>query len=348
VRIEIAMVAGLAVIFASAAARATPSARLVYSRARGAESCPDEQALRRAVAARVGYDPFFPWAKQTVVAAVAPASQGGFAATVSLVDERGVEHGLRTLRTPGKCNELVDVAALAIAIAIDPRSLMPRPAASVPGPAAPPTPTETRPMIGLPDQGVEAATGGALPPSDVAVMPPPATRIAFEGTAGVVASSGVAMSPALGGVLGAALRRGRLSLGLEGRADAPAAVSVRGISSPGNLATSKGQVSSELFAATILPCVHVWRVIACVVGQIGSEKDASTGVAGPQSHATAWWAVGGRLGVEVPLESTLGLRVHSDILADPRPRRLDLDGYPAYWTAPLVSTSLGVDAVVHF
>ena len=339
------MVAGLAVIFASAAARATPSARLVYSRARGAESCPDEQALRRAVAARVGYDPFFPWAKQTVVAAVAPASQGGFAATVSLVDEQGVEHGLRTLRTPGKCNELVDVAALAIAIAIDPRSLMPRPAAST---APGPTLTESKPAIELPEQGREAAVGGAPSAPDVAVMPPPATRIAFEGTAGVVASTGVAMSPALGGVLGAALRRGRLSLGLEGRADAPAAVSVRGISSPGNLATSKGQVSSELFAATILPCVHVWRVMACGVGQIGSEKDSSTGVLYPQSHATTWLAVGGRLGVEVPLQNTLGLRVHSDILADPRPRRLDLNGYPAYWTAPLVSTSLGLDAVVHF
>jgi hypothetical protein len=47
--------------------------------------CPDEPALRKAVAARVGYDPFFPWAEQTVVVQIGitiptevPATDGGF------------------------------------------------------------------------------------------------------------------------------------------------------------------------------------------------------------------------------------------------------------------------------
>jgi hypothetical protein len=44
----------VALLLVSATARATPSARLVYSRARGAEACPDEDALRRAVGTRVG------------------------------------------------------------------------------------------------------------------------------------------------------------------------------------------------------------------------------------------------------------------------------------------------------
>jgi len=43
----------------SATARAVPSARLVYSRTESAESCPDESALRAAVAARIGYDAFY-------------------------------------------------------------------------------------------------------------------------------------------------------------------------------------------------------------------------------------------------------------------------------------------------
>jgi hypothetical protein len=51
-------------------AGATPQARLVYSRGTGAEDCADEHALRRAVAARIGYDPFFPWAPKTVVASM--------------------------------------------------------------------------------------------------------------------------------------------------------------------------------------------------------------------------------------------------------------------------------------
>ncbi|MGH7440137.1 MAG: hypothetical protein ACRENE_30975, partial [Polyangiaceae bacterium] len=48
-------------------AGATPSARLVYSRTTEASSCPDEAELRKAVATRLGYDPFFSWARQTVV-----------------------------------------------------------------------------------------------------------------------------------------------------------------------------------------------------------------------------------------------------------------------------------------
>ncbi|MGA7121912.1 MAG: hypothetical protein WBY94_17525, partial [Polyangiaceae bacterium] len=90
-------------------AQSTPSARLVYSRARGAESCPDEEAMRAAVAARVGYDPFFAWARKTIVASMAPASLRGFVAKVDLVDEQGMDHGARTLQASGECRELLDV-----------------------------------------------------------------------------------------------------------------------------------------------------------------------------------------------------------------------------------------------
>lgn len=51
-------------------ASASPSARLLYVRNVGAEGCPDESALRKSVAARLGYDPFFPWATTTVLATI--------------------------------------------------------------------------------------------------------------------------------------------------------------------------------------------------------------------------------------------------------------------------------------
>ncbi len=69
-----AAIAGVLLLSAGRAA-AAPTGRLVYSRAPGAESCADEATLRRSVAARVGYDPFFPWAKRTVVANLARQSQ---------------------------------------------------------------------------------------------------------------------------------------------------------------------------------------------------------------------------------------------------------------------------------
>ncbi|HTB72556.1 MAG TPA: hypothetical protein VK762_04915 [Polyangiaceae bacterium] len=117
-------------------ANARPSARLVYSRAAGAESCPDERALRAAVAERVGYDPFFAWVKQAVVASMAPDGRRGFVARIRLVDEQGIEAGTRDLHADGACADLLDTAALAIAIAIDPQSLTPRPVARRGSPVA--------------------------------------------------------------------------------------------------------------------------------------------------------------------------------------------------------------------
>src|SRR5579863_61573 len=125
---------------------AAPTARIVYSRAVGADSCPDEQALRRAVASRVGYDPFFAWAKKTIVAGMALDKPRGFVARVALVDENGTEHGTRELRTEGPCSDLLEASALAIAIAIDPQSLAPRPEAHEP----PPEPTTAQPSAFAP------------------------------------------------------------------------------------------------------------------------------------------------------------------------------------------------------
>jgi hypothetical protein len=328
VRIGTATLAALAAVLACATASATPSARLVYSRAHGAESCPDEQALRSAVAARVGYDPFFPWAKQTVVATMSVAPAGGFAASVSLVDEQGVDHGKRTFRAQGECRELVDVAALAIAIAIDPRSLMPHPPSPPPEPVGPAPPAA--PALALPH--VEPAPEIPPPPE-----PAPA-RTVFEATAGAVASDGVAIPPTFGGVLGAAVRRGRLSLGVEGRIDVPATAD----------APAHGSLSSELFAVALVPCLHLGRVFACALGQVGRQNDASHDVPNAMSRWTTWAAVGGRFGVEAPLQGTLGLRVRSDVVGDLRRRTLQVDGVTNYWIAPALATSLGIDAVVHF
>src|SRR4051812_40160467 len=80
----------LAASLAAATARAEgPAARLVYARAPGTESCADEATLRRAVAARVGYDPFFPFAKQTVVVRFATSAASATSATSARPLPRG-------------------------------------------------------------------------------------------------------------------------------------------------------------------------------------------------------------------------------------------------------------------
>ena len=101
---------------------ANREARLLSRRRRS--SCPVEAAVRRGVARRVGYDPFFPWAKVTVV--VRLARQGSaFVATIDLVDDQGIDHGASELRAEGACDELLDAVSLAVAIAVDPRALDP-------------------------------------------------------------------------------------------------------------------------------------------------------------------------------------------------------------------------------
>ena len=73
-------------------AGASAASRLLYTRTPGAAHCPDERRFRAAVTERPGYDPFFPWAEQTITvdifeerdrcgpslrSSIAPASCGG-------------------------------------------------------------------------------------------------------------------------------------------------------------------------------------------------------------------------------------------------------------------------------
>ncbi len=334
-----AAIAGVLLLSAGHAA-AAPTGRLVYSRAPGAESCADEATLRRSVAARVGYDPFFPWAKRTVVANLARQSRD-FVAVVSLVDEEGVAHGGRELRTSGDCAELLDATALAIAIAIDPEILThPAPPSTLAGgsgpggvapgvvgePAAPPA--ATPPVF----------TAPAPPDVPTSLQPPPATRPAdFEATLGAVASSGSAPDLAVGLSAGAQVRWRHVSVGVEGQVDAPASRSVQG-----------GDVSAWAVLGAVVPCAYFGPFLACAVAQGGALRVSSGGV--PETHAT-WtgsWQAGARAGVLIPVGESLFLRVHSDLLVNLDRARLELRVGQVVWTAPLFDSSLGIDAVVRF
>lgn len=75
-------------------AAAFPSTRSVYARGPGAEQCPDQAAVRKAVASRLGYDPFFPSSDKTIVARV--LREGDLLkGQVELIDEHGAQIGRR-------------------------------------------------------------------------------------------------------------------------------------------------------------------------------------------------------------------------------------------------------------
>jgi hypothetical protein len=158
-----------------------------------------------------------------------------------------------------------------------------------------------------------------------------------EASLGAVASTGVAPGPAVGLSLGADVRWRMLSLGLEGRVDAPAAKS----------AHAGGDVSSWLAVGSLVPCVYVGPLFGCALAQAGSMQASGTGVLDARSRQVAWWAAGGRIGVLVAVAATLSLRARTDLVADLRPPTLVLEGASG-WAAPAVALSLGADALLRF
>jgi hypothetical protein len=88
------------------------------------------------VSSRIGYDPFFPYAARTVVLTMS-GDETKLSARLELVDNEQVN--ARELTTSGgSCVELVESAALAIAIAIDPRAWLSPPPPSESDPTPPP------------------------------------------------------------------------------------------------------------------------------------------------------------------------------------------------------------------
>src|SRR3954467_461900 len=91
------LVAFILVFAASSIARASATSRLVYARTPGAAHCPDETRFRTAVTERLGYDPFRPWAEQTVTVEIFE-EKGGLRARLTLIDREGIARGKRELK----------------------------------------------------------------------------------------------------------------------------------------------------------------------------------------------------------------------------------------------------------
>jgi hypothetical protein len=309
----------------SAPASAAPSARLAYVREAGAESCPDEEGLRRAVAARLGYDPFFPWAKVTVVAHVGKEA-GAYRAEVTLVDEAGVSRGKRAVTASGDdCAPLVSALALTISLALDPLSLGPK-AAAEPTPPSPPPPQPP------PAPPIPAAP--ETPPAPPPIPPPPVVpeEPAWRGWAGlaVLGSYGATPGVAFGGALRGGIERGRFSLGLEARADAPTSATV----------PPAGSVSAWIGQGTLLGCGRVAVVVGCALVSAGPLVASGVGLSAPRTAIVPYGAAGPRIGVAWPLGDRFRLEGFAQVAFALARRALQVDGMDAY-RQPAAAFSLG-------
>ncbi len=309
----------LAIALAASPAMGAPSARLTYVREPGADACPDEEGLRRAVAARLGYDPFFVWAKVTVVALVR-REPGAYRADVTLVDERGVSRGMRAIRSEGDdCAPLIGSLALTISLALDPLSLAGRPPAveaSTAPPPAPPAAAPPAPVPAQPPPRVEPAAPPANAP--VAAARPPRWR-GWVGL-GVLGAYGATPGFAFGGLVRGKIETGRLSLGLEASIDAPTSAT----------AATGGRVKAWLAQATLLGCGRVSIFVGCGFVTAGPLVTSGVDLAAPRAATVPYGAFGPRIGVEWPLGARFRLEGFAQVALTLEPRALQIDGMDAF------------------
>jgi hypothetical protein len=319
-----------------ARALAFPTSRLTYARGSGAEACPEEPTIRAAVAARLGYDPFFAAADKTIVARILRHREE-LRATVELVDDRGVVRGVREFKArAGQCDELVATMALAISIAIDPAN------AGIVGPPPKAPANPPRSATASLDRPAPPRMQPAPPaPPPEADVPEPADQPApssSELRAGVALIAALGTSPTLtaGLALNAGIRRGIWSINAEGRAELPGATDV-----------GSGRVRTSLWAGALVPCVHFDPLLLCATAWLGSVRAQGVGFPTSRTDDAFYAATGLRLGFEVPMTTHWTFRPELDLLGTLFPVDLQVDG-TTQWVAPELSALLRAGVMARF
>lgn len=298
------MLAGLnlLVFLAGSVAGAAPRVvSLTYVRGAGAAECPDDETVRAGVAARLGYEPFDGRADTRISATIARVGRT-MEATLVVTDGAGQVVAERRLSSRGKdCVELTSAVELAISIAIDPvGGGRPRPKAEEPPPPAPAPPAPPPPpaAIVLSDRSPPTITQAPGP------VRPAGKPIVFETSVGAVVSMGSAPAPAFGGSIRLALRRGAVSVGLEGRADLPVTAPLR-----------VGDMRTSLLTGSVVPCLHSWIFSGCLLTTAGALRAAGHGLVDERAVTMSFLAIGGRLALELPITRSVLVVLHGDVLA---------------------------------
>jgi hypothetical protein len=323
------------------------SARLVYDRGPGAESCASEPALRAAVAARLGYDPFFPWARDTVVAEVERTGDG-FRARVVLVGDDAIEHGAREIAVHNEsCAAATEAMALTISLIIDPSRMTGGPpaapsegtqdAAAATEPPPQPATRASPPEPEIPDNRLPATATDRRESAR-----PSASRsldaVAFEAGAQILAVYAPASTIGVGFAATFGIAWRALSLDIEGRFDAPV-----------SYLNTKYQLRAEswIAAGQVVPCVHFAWAFGCAVVAAGVLQ-ASGDVMYSTPKRAFWAAAGGRLGAQVmPFGDDLVLRAFVDVVGTFPTYTVQIDRLPID-SVPPVAGDVGLGAAWRF
>ena len=258
------------------------SARLVYWRSGTAESCPDQAELKKAVARRIGYDPFFVAAPYTIVAEMTGNGKE-LHARARLLDEMGIVKGSRELTgKSGDCAELLTSLALAISLTLDPMAA-----------AAEPEPAPTEPVETVNAQAAQAKVTSPTPeqtPSKPPSPPPPLAKPSphSEGQstslrldAGLLSAVGWLPAFSPGATVGVTLIRRYWAVGISGAALLPET----------RTANTGAAAKVQLTYLAVAPCAVVEGFAGCAIGTFGNYAAVGSGIDSPNSanhlHAAA-------------------------------------------------------------
>ena len=314
--VRVGLIFGTIALTISNGAGAFPSAKLVYVRGQGAESCPGEMELRMSVAHRLGYDPFNTGSRRTIMAVV-EGNDERLTARMELVDEQGVSQGERKLEAaPDRCGDLIRALALSMSIAIDPEH-------TGSDPNAPP-------LFRFEQSAGEASRADSSPeepaPREQSRDAPLFLRFGLGGQVGL----GTAPAPAAGLLVIGSARYRDFSVALEYRTDADAS----------RVLANGARIESSLMTGNVAPCFHYGPGLACGVFSFGVVQ-ATSDATHPENDAALYAAAGIRLGTEWELTPPVVLRTHADLLGALTRPHIELDGQNV-WEMPAVSGSLGL------
>lgn len=275
------------------------SARLIYLRSGTAESCPDQVALKKAVAKRLGYDPFLVAATHTIVAEMS-GDGAELQARARLLDDEGIVLGTREFNEKdADCSELLSSLALAISLTLDPMMVVTEPGVesspiavdSIKWEASPAPP----PVVAEAPKSVEEPAVKAS--STDKARRARTTKLAVH--AGLQGNIGYVPAPSYAPMLGLTLRSPRVSLGLEGVVVAPQTE-----------ATKTGlRATVSLAYVAVSPCFWLGPIGTCATGSIGRYGGQGGGIERPKTGSNVHAATGLRLTGMVPLSTRWALGV---------------------------------------
>lgn len=268
------------------------------------------------------------------VSLVTGRSDQTLSAEVLFVGADGQRHGPRIV-TASSCDDLRDSIALVIVLAL--------PDASAGAPADAREPSE--PETGTPRS--EPATPHPIQPPAPTL---PVEDLAIARSVRAEARSALSIDGYISGastvtnrglneqlLLGVRLRRGRSSLSLQARVDAPEDVRV----------TETGKIVVTHADVSVAPCVHITSFAGCALVGIGLLRGSGEALHSGRDAVTPVLATGLRIGWEHFLTSNLAVRVHVDGRALLTTTTFDVDYMPV-WESSRLEGSAGVGLLARF